>query len=96
MLNRTDVENIVAKGKIAGFEQLFLLDQFKLIYFTSIAKQLFENIVTKEEIAQNEQFLFLPQCFFTFTHRLNFSDLSFFDKICSKSSTAELSYGGKG
>ena len=27
------------------------------------SRQLFENIVTKEEIAQNMQFLFLPQCF---------------------------------
>ena len=27
------------------------------------SRQLFENTVTKEEIAQNEQFLLLPQCF---------------------------------
>ena len=42
------------------------------------SRRLFENIVSKEEIAQNKQFLL------------------FFDKICSKSSTAELSYEGKG
>ena len=27
------------------------------------SRRLFENIVTKEEIAQNVQFLLLPQCF---------------------------------
>ena len=27
------------------------------------SRRLFENIVTKEEIAQNKQFLLLPQCF---------------------------------
>ena len=27
------------------------------------SRRIFENIVTKEEIAQNKQFLFLPQCF---------------------------------
>ena len=27
------------------------------------SRRLFKNIVTKEEIAQNEQFLLLPQCF---------------------------------
>ena len=30
-------------------------------------RQLFENIVTKEEIAQNDQFLLLPQRFQLFT-----------------------------
>ena len=30
---------------------------------TRFEKFLFENIVTKEEIAQNKQFLLLPQCF---------------------------------
>ena len=29
----------------------------------SCYRQLFENIVTKEEIVQNEQFLLFPQCF---------------------------------
>ena len=32
-------------------------------YDASTADGFFENIVTKEEIAQNEQFLLLPQCF---------------------------------
>ena len=27
------------------------------------SRRLFENLMTKEEIAQNEQFLLLPQCF---------------------------------
>ena len=34
-------------------------------------RQLFENIVTKEEIAQNVHFLLLPQCFPPFCHRLS-------------------------
>ena len=35
------------------------IDAFRCLY----SRQLFENIVTKEEIAQNKQFLLLPQCF---------------------------------
>ena len=62
------------------------------------SRQLFENIVTKEEIAQNEQFLLLPQCFpiFVIGYPFNYRDFLSFDKICSKSSAAELSYEGKG
>ena len=64
----------------------------------SAADGFFQNIVAKEEIAQNEQFLLLPQCFpllvigYPFNHR----DFLFFDKICSKLSAAVLSYEGKG
>ena len=58
------------------------------------SRQVFENIVTKEEIAQNEQFLLLPQCFplLVIGYSFNYRDFLFFDKICSKSSAAELSY----
>ena len=58
----------------------------------------FENIVTKEEVAQNMQFLLLPQCFplFVIGYPFNYRDIPFYDKICSKSSAAELSYEGKG
>ena len=61
------------------------------------SRRLFENIVTKEEIAQNEQFLLLPQCFplFVIGYPFNYRDILFFDKICSKSSAAKLSYEGK-
>ena len=61
------------------------------------SRQSFENIVTKEEIAQNEQFLLLPQCFplLVIGYPFNYRDFLFFYKICSKSS-AELSYEGKG
>ena len=54
--------------------------------------------MTKEEIAQNEQFLLLPQCFplLVIGYPLNYRDFLFFDKIRSKSSAAELSYEGKG
>ena len=51
--------------------------------------QLFENIVTKEEIAQNTMFPLL-----VIGYSFNYRDLPFFDKICSKSSAAELSYEG--
>ena len=59
---------------------------------------LVENIVTKEEIAQNEQFLLLPQCFplLVIGYPFNYRDFLFFDKTCSKSSAAELLYEGKG
>ena len=54
--------------------------------------------MTKEEIAQNEQFLLLPQCFplLVIGYPFNYRDFLSFDKICSKSSAAELSYEGKG
>ena len=54
--------------------------------------------MTKEEIAQNVQFLLLPQCFplLVIGYPFNYGDFLCFDKICSKSSAAELSYEGKG
>ena len=62
------------------------------------SRRLFENKVTKEEIAQNVQFLLLPQCFplFVIGYPFNYEDFLCFDKIRSKSSAAELSYEGKG
>ena len=62
------------------------------------SRRLFENIVTKEEIAQNMQFLLLPQCFplFVMGYPFNYGDFLCFDKISSKASAAELSYEGKG
>ena len=61
------------------------------------SKRLFENKVTKEEIARNEQYLLLPQCcpLFVIGYPFNFRDFLYFDNICSKSS-AELLYEGKG
>ena len=58
----------------------------------------FENIVTKEEIAQNEKFILLTQCFslLVIGYPFNYRDFLFFNKICSKSSAAELLYEGKG
>ena len=49
--------------------------------------------MTKEEIARNEQFLFLP--LFVIGYPFNYRDFLFFDKFCLKSSAAELSYEGK-
>ena len=62
------------------------------------SRQLFENIVSKEDIAQNVHFLLLPQCFplFVIGYPLNYGDFLFFDKIRSKSSAAELPYEGMG
>ena len=58
----------------------------------------FKNIVTKGEIAQNMQFLLLTQRFplFIIGQSFNYGDFLCFVKIRSKSSAAELSYGGKG
>ena len=47
------------------------------------SRWLFKNIVTKEEIAQNKQFLLLPQCFPLLV-------IGYAFKICSKSSAAEF------
>ena len=57
------------------------------------SRRLFENIVTKEEIAQNVQFLLLPQCFplLAIGYPFKYGDFLCFDKIRSKSSAAELS-----
>ena len=54
--------------------------------------------MTKEEIAQNEQFFLFPQCFplLVIGYPFNYKDILLFDKICLKSSAAELSYEGKG
>ena len=65
---------------------------------THLQQTTFENIVTKEEIAQDVQFLLLPQCFslLVIGYPFNYRDFLFFDKKSSKSSAAELSYEGKG
>ena len=62
------------------------------------SKLLFENIVTQEEIAQNEQFLLLTQCFplLVIGYPFSYRDFLYFDKIFLKSSAAELSYEGRG
>ena len=62
------------------------------------SRQLFENIVTKEDIVQNKQFLLLQQCFplLIICYPFNYRDFLFFDKIWSYSSAAELSNEGKG
>ena len=54
--------------------------------------------MTKEETAQNEQFLLLPQCFplLVIGYPFNYRDFLFFDKICAKPSAAGLMYEGKG
>ena len=67
------------------------------VFWRLCSRRLFENIVTKEEIAQNEKFLILPQCFtlLVIGYPFNYRDFLFVDKICSKSFAAELSYEEK-
>ena len=62
------------------------------------SRWLFENIVTKEEIAQIKKFLPLPQCFplLVIGYPFNYRGFLFFDKIISKSSAADFLYVGKG
>ena len=76
------------------------LNPFPHIYafWRLCSRRFFGNIVTKEEIAQNVQFLLLPQCFplFVIGYPFNYGDFLCFDKIHTKSSAAELSYERKG
>ena len=58
----------------------------------------FENIVTKVEIADDEQLLCLQQSFQIYSI-ISFSFIEFFHssaKMCSKSSAADFVYGWKG
>ena len=67
-------------------------------FWCQCSRWLFENIVKKEGIAQNGQFLLLPQCFplSVIGYPFNYGDVLCLDKIRSKSSAAELSFEGKG
>ena len=58
----------------------------------------FENIVTKGEIAQNEIFLLLPQCFKLFSVIIPtiIEIFHILEWTCSKSSAVDLLYVGKG
>ena len=80
-----------------AFQQFFnYINPFPHIdaFWRLCSRRLFENIVTKEEIAQNVQFLLLLQCFplFVIGYPFKYGDFLCFDKIRSKSSAAELSY----
>ena len=57
----------------------------------------FENFLAKGEIAQDEQFPLLPQCFQLYLIiKLSFMDIFlFFFPLFSKSSAADLLYVGK-
>ena len=78
--------------------QLICIRQLNPFPHIDAFRQLFENIVTKEEIAQIKQFLLLPLCFplLVIGYPSNYRDFLLFDKICSKTSAAELLYEGKG
>ena len=77
---------------------LLTLSLIWMLSDASVADGFLKTEVTKEEIAQNEQFLLLPQCFplLVIGYPFNCRDFLYFDKICSKSSAAELLYEGKG
>ena len=52
----------------------------------------------KRRIAKNNQFLLLPQCLLLLVigYPFSYRDFPFFEKICSKSSAADLWYVGEG
>ena len=66
--------------------------------YTLSDASLFENIVTKEEIAQNEQFLLLPQCFplLVIGYPFNYRDFLFFEKNMFKVVCNFFSFFGTG
>ena len=65
---------------------------------THLQQTTFENIVTKGEIAQNEQFLLLPQCFQLFSVIILtiLENFHIFELTFLKSSAAGLLYVEKG
>ena len=57
----------------------------------------FENIVAKDKIAHDEQFLLWPQCFqIYFTIKLSLESFQVCVTMFSKSSAADVMYVGKG
>ena len=75
----------VKKASICGKGLKFNSFPYIDAFWRLCNRRLFENIVTKEEIAENEQFLLLPQCFLLLVidYPFNYRDFLFFDKICS-------------
>ena len=68
------IDNLLKPGLDHNvFHYIRLFNPFPHIdaFWRLCSRRRFENIVTKEEIAQNVQFLLLPQCFSTFCHRLS-------------------------
>ena len=59
---------------------------------TILQQTVFENIVTKGDIAHHEQFRLLPQCFQLFSIDIH----AFFAEIISESFAADLLFVGKG
>ena len=59
MQNAPYQELCVSGKELKSFNPFPHIDAFRRL----CSRRLFENIVTKEEIVQNEQFLLLTQCF---------------------------------
>ena len=74
--------------KISATDWLYVVENVPHIdtFWRLCSRLIFENIVTKEEIAQNAQFLLLPQCFplLFIGYPFNYREFLVFDKICSK------------
>ena len=91
---------MVEKQDLTSTQSRYLPNTFPHIdaFCRLCSRWFFVNIVTKEEIAQNVQFLHMSQCFqlLVIGYPFNYRDFLSFDKKCSKSSAAELSYEGKG
>ena len=93
-----DISEAEAFWKHCGNSLIIIAFPHVDVFWRLCSRQLFENIVTKVKIAHNEQHLLLPQCFplLVIGYPFNYRDFLFVDKICSKSSAAELPYEGKG
>ena len=74
--------------------QIQLFPSYRHI-LTHLYQTTYENIVTKGEMAQYDQFLILPQCFQLFFVIIPVI-IDIFVKTFSKSSAADMSYVGKG
>ena len=90
MFSKSSSADLLYVGKFKISKALFLINPFP-------HTDAFENIVAKEEIAHDEQFLLFPQWFpfLVIGYQFNNRDFPFFDKICSKSSAADFLYVGK-
>ena len=68
------------------------------VFWRLCSRRLFENIVTKEEIAQNVQFLLLPQCFplLVIGYPFNYRDFLFFWQNMFKVVCCRIDVCGKG
>ena len=65
LVSKQDTSNNWKFGNIFGTNIVKPFPTYRRM-LANLQQTTFENILTKEEIAQNEQFLLLPQCFHHF------------------------------